>query len=77
MFPILGIIAAAAVITAIDMPTLWRKKYVKEMWVFSILLLIGTGLSIAWVLHVKLPSPLSLLAIIYHPFNDFVTRLLT
>jgi len=76
MIPTLGIIAIATAITLIEVPALRRNRHIKELWVFSLLLLFGTAISIAWVLHAQLPNPLDGLTIIYKPFYDILMRLL-
>lgn len=76
MVPIIGIILVATAIALIEIPPLWRKKYSKECWVFSLVLLIGTTLSLAWVYHVRIPTPLDLLEIVYKPLDEFLMKLL-
>jgi integral membrane sensor domain MASE1 len=76
MVPVFGIIAVAIVIFVIEVPALRRNRYIKELWFFSVLLLLGTGLSIVWALHVPLPSPLEWLTIVYKPLHDFIMRFL-
>lgn len=44
---VVGILLIVAVIAWIDLPRLWRKKQKKDLSVYLILLLIGTGFSIA------------------------------
>lgn len=72
MWVITGILAAAAVIMLIEMPALIKKKLRKELWVFTILLIIGTGLSIAQGLNWPIPSPLDLVIAIYEPISNIV-----
>jgi len=76
MVPVFGIIAVAIVIFIIEVPALRRNRYIKELWFFALLLLLGTGLSIVWALHVPLPSPFEWLTIIYKPLDDFIMRFL-
>ncbi|WP_331280817.1 hypothetical protein [Bacillus sp. UNC41MFS5] len=53
-----------------------RKKLVKELWIFSILLLFGTMLSIAQALDISIPNPLDWLTVLYKPFSDMMKNLL-
>lgn len=76
MLAIAGILAAALGIAMIEVPSLLRKNLRKELWVFSILLLFATGLSIAKRLHVKIPNPLDWIAAVYKPFSDALSGLL-
>lgn len=72
MWVIFGILAVAVAITFIDTPYLLKQGLKKELWTFSILLLFGTGLSIAEGLQVKIPNPMDALAFIYKPFIDLL-----
>ncbi|MBD0383012.1 hypothetical protein [Paenibacillus sedimenti] len=74
MWTIAGILIAAALIVIIEVPALWRKKWIKEIWVHAILLLIGTGLSIALSLRVKIPNPLDWITFVYKPFSDLLAN---
>lgn len=71
-----GILIAAVIIMIIEVPSLLKKRQKKELWVFGILLLLGTGLSIAESLQVDIPNPLDGIAIVYKPFSDFLFGLL-
>ncbi|WP_313958724.1 hypothetical protein [Bacillus sp. X1(2014)] len=71
-----GILVISAVIIVIDVPPLLRKKLVKELWIFSILLLFGTMLSIAQALDISIPNPLDWLTVLYKPFSDMMKNLL-
>ncbi|AZV41435.1 hypothetical protein BAOM_0824 [Peribacillus asahii] len=71
-----GILLIVAVIIAIDVPPLLRKKLKKELWIFSILLLFGTALSIAQVLNIKIPNPMDWITAIYKPLSDILEKLL-
>ncbi|MNI46351.1 hypothetical protein D3C73_1008100 [compost metagenome] len=77
MWEISGILAVTALIALLEVPTLWKKKLVKELCVFVILLLIGAGLNFALAVHVPIPTPLDLLAWIYKPISDAVLKLLS
>jgi len=72
MLYIAGILVVVAIIIIIDVPPLWRKKLIKELWVFSFLLLFGTALAIAQALHLKIPNPLDWMIAVYKPVADMV-----
>ncbi|GED17732.1 hypothetical protein AM501_22015 [Aneurinibacillus migulanus] len=76
MWAIAVVLIVTALIIIIEVPSLLRKQLRKELWMFSILLLIGTGLSIAQSLQVDIPNPLDLLTIVYKPINDVVKGVL-
>ncbi|WP_018394301.1 hypothetical protein [Bacillus sp. 37MA] len=77
MVAVAGILVIMAVIIAINVPPLLRKKLKKELWIFSLLLLFGTVLSIAEVLNIKIPNPLDWITAIFKPLSDMVEKLLT
>lgn len=72
MWAITGVLAAAAVIMLIEMPSLIKKKLRKELWVFTILLIVGTGLGIAQVLNWPIPSPLNIVIAVYTPISNII-----
>lgn len=72
MLIVTGILALAVVIAFIDAPSLLKRGLKKELWTFSILLLIGTGLSIAEGMQVEIPNPMDTLAFIYKPLIDLL-----
>ncbi|KAA9030668.1 hypothetical protein [Niallia endozanthoxylica] len=71
------VIVAAVIIIAIDVPYLKRNKLKKELWVFTILLLIGVGLSMAHSFHISLPNPMRGINTILHPLSNYLYELLT
>ncbi|WP_410984939.1 hypothetical protein [Bacillus cereus] len=71
-----GIFVIVAVIIAIDVPFLLKEKLKGELWVFSILLLLGTSLSVAQALNIKIPNPLDWITAIYKPLYYVIEGLL-
>lgn len=71
-----AILAVAMVIIMIEVPPLLKQKKKKELWVFSILLLFGVGVSIAEGLQVNIPNPLDGITWIYKPLHDFILSFL-
>ncbi|MCF6409378.1 hypothetical protein [Pseudalkalibacillus salsuginis] len=76
MIAILGILLVIIVIVYIEVPSLLKKGLKKELWVFGILLLFGTGLSIAQGLQVDIPNPMDWIKFVYKPFSDILYGLL-
>ncbi|OAH58341.1 hypothetical protein AWH48_18370 [Domibacillus aminovorans] len=77
MVAVAGILVIVAVIIAINVPPLLRKKLKKELWIFFIFLLFGTILSIAQAMNIKIPNPLEWITAIFKPLSDMVEKLLT
>lgn len=75
MLKVIGILLVAAIILLIEVPSLLEKKYKKELLVFSILLTIGVGLSIAQAVGKTIPNPLDLLTLVFKPINDIFSSL--
>jgi len=76
MIKVLGILTAAAVIAALEVPRLIKGKLKGELWVFVIILGLGTALSIAVSLAAEMPSPLEAISYIYKPLGDFIFGLM-
>ncbi|MDQ6418798.1 hypothetical protein RB620_05030 [Paenibacillus sp. LHD-117] len=76
MVAIAGIIAAGALIALIEAPSLWKKRQIKELWIFSLLLLTGIGIGIAQSLHVTVPNPIDWISYIYSPIGRMVDNAL-
>ncbi|MGF3102812.1 hypothetical protein [Rossellomorea sp. DUT-2] len=76
MWATLGIVIIAILIIMAEVPSLLKNKAKRELWVFSVLFVIGVGLSISRGLNVSLPNPLDVLIIVYKPLSDLLTSLL-
>ncbi|AZH28041.1 MULTISPECIES: hypothetical protein [Paenibacillus] len=68
------IICIGLAIAAKDLPGLYQKHRFKDMFVYIIMLGIGTWLSILAAKSEVTPSPLILIEIIYNPVNAFVSQ---
>ncbi|EHS59720.1 hypothetical protein WG8_0293 [Paenibacillus sp. Aloe-11] len=75
MVKVLGILVLAAVICLLEVPYMWKKGLKKELWLFSILLLLGIGISSAKALSWTIPTPLDWITALYRPFSDFLIRI--
>jgi len=76
MIPILGILAVGIGIALYEVPTLLNKKLKRELWVFSILLIVGIILSIMESLNMDIPNPADWSNIIFKPFSDWIFSIL-
>lgn len=76
MWATLGIVIVAILIFMAEAPSLLKNKAKRELWVFSVLFVIGVGLSITRGLNVSIPNPLDVLIIVYKPLSDLLTSLL-
>ncbi|MEK5252093.1 hypothetical protein NST74_01320 [Paenibacillus sp. FSL F4-0125] len=74
---IVGILIIVAVIIAIEVPLMWRKKLIRELWVFSFLLLLGTCFSLIYVMNISISDPLGWMVFIYKPVADMVNAWLS
>lgn len=69
-------ILTVGVIAWIEIPSLLKKKRIKELCVFSVLLLIGVGLSISQSLQLNIPNPLDWINVVFKPLNDAIFGIL-
>jgi hypothetical protein len=70
---IAGILETAGICAAIEIPSLTGHK--KDLWVFSLLLMLGTALCIAATLKANIPNPLDWIAAVYQPFGSWMQSL--
>jgi len=70
MVSLLGVIATAIVMGFIDIPRIWKRRVVKDLVAYSVMLLAGTVLAILIVRHVQLPNLIDILKIVYGPFYN-------
>ncbi|MFJ7952786.1 hypothetical protein ACIQZG_14780 [Lysinibacillus sp. NPDC096418] len=76
MFITLGILAISALIIYFEIPKLIKKNDTKTIWTFSILLFLGTTLSIAKGLNANIPNPLDWITALFKPIADLLKTLL-
>lgn len=72
MLPTMGILIISTAISLLEIPKILKNNKTKDLWVFIILILIGTSLSIAVCLKVELPNPLDWITFIFKPFSEFI-----
>ncbi|WP_186578001.1 hypothetical protein [Aquibacillus kalidii] len=76
IWKIIGLTLIVSLIIFTEVPLLVRKKGIKELCAFSVLLLVGVVLNIVLIFEVNITSPLEVLIIIYKPISDYVQALL-
>ncbi|OAS15402.1 hypothetical protein [Paenibacillus oryzisoli] len=69
MWTITSILIVTAAIGMIEVPSLLRKKRIKELSVFTVLLLFGAGLCLALTWHANIPNPLDWITFVYKPIS--------
>ncbi|WP_423800586.1 hypothetical protein [Neobacillus sp. SAB-20_R2A] len=69
-------IVAAILIFAFEIPKLRKKKLTKELWVFSVLMVMAVGLGIAESLHLSIPNPLNGIRMVLQPMSNVINGLL-
>lgn len=72
MLKSIGILLIAVTIMWLEVPPLLKKGYKKELLVFSVFLVIGVALSLAYSFGKTIPNPLDLLTFVFKPLNDFI-----
>lgn len=65
-------LAIAAGCVALDLPSLMRKRRLRDLSVYSIFWITGIGATACALYKVNVPSPLLLVISIYKPFNNLV-----
>ncbi|NBI30878.1 hypothetical protein [Chengkuizengella marina] len=73
---VVGILIVVALIAYFEISPMAKKKEIKDLWVFSFLLLIGTVLSIMLAIGVTIPNPLDGLTKVLKPVTNFILGLL-
>lgn len=66
------ILGVTSLIIRFDVPSLIKSKYTKELWVFSILLLIGVTMNVIVNIFQNVPTPLNALTTLLAPLNHLL-----
>ncbi|ULL14853.1 hypothetical protein DVH26_10590 [Paenibacillus sp. H1-7] len=72
MWAILSISVITAVFIVIEIPSLVRKQWRRELVTFFVLLFLGAGLSIALSLRVQIPNPLDWIRVVFGPISKAI-----
>lgn len=73
---ILTVLLFDTAVCTIEIPKMLKKKLYRELWTFSVLLAIGTTLTIMKSLDLKIPNPNDLVMWVYSPFEGIFKSLL-
>jgi len=76
MVAVLGLVVVALLVIMIEVPSLLKNGQRKEIWIFSFLLVLGVGISIAHIMHVKVPNPLDWIIQLYRPASEMLDNAL-
>ncbi|WP_458413536.1 hypothetical protein ACNQFZ_01155 [Schinkia sp. CFF1] len=68
MWKSLGAILIYMAIAWFHVPQLKKDKLIREIWIFSILMLFVATITVLKLTNVPLPSPLDLITLIFKPF---------
>lgn len=72
---ILIVLAFSTVLSMIEIPSMQKAKQYRELWTFSILLVLGTVLVILKSINIELPNPSDFIAWVYSPLNQVMKSL--
>ncbi|WP_251414955.1 MULTISPECIES: hypothetical protein [Paenibacillus] len=72
MLSSLIILGVTGLIIRFDVPSLMKNKYTKDLWVFSILLLIGVTMNVIINVFQNVPTPLNALTTLLTPLNNLL-----
>lgn len=73
MWVIAGVLATAGICAVIEIPSLIGHK--KDLWVFSVILVLATVLCSAAALRLPVPNPLDGIAAIFRPVGTWMQSL--
>jgi hypothetical protein len=76
MWSIAGILLTSVAIAALEIPSLVKNRKYKEFVGFCCFLFLGTLLSIAHSLRLKIPNPLDFITFVFQPVSKFMLRIL-
>ncbi|BFT75741.1 hypothetical protein [Paenibacillus sp. P36] len=71
------ILLAVAAIVLIEVPRMRRKRLKKELWSFSVLLVLGTALCVAKALGAHLRSPLVYISYVFKPMGELLQKMMS
>ncbi|GIO89451.1 MULTISPECIES: hypothetical protein [Paenibacillus] len=73
MLNIAIIAVSAAVIVWLELPRMLREQEYREIWGFIAFLVIGIGISVAQTIFNDIPTPVSLITIVFKPFSHWLS----
>ncbi|RNB83843.1 hypothetical protein EDM59_15070 [Brevibacillus nitrificans] len=76
MWGVFGILLVGVFLACLEVPSLRRPGYRKDLIVFSVLLIFGISLACAKVLNAPIPNPGDWIAALFRPLSDAFSPLL-
>ncbi|MGG3308017.1 hypothetical protein ABER23_11365 [Paenibacillus lautus] len=73
MLNIAIIAISATILTWLELPRMLREKEIREIWGFTVFMIIGIGISVAQTVMNDIPTPLVLITIVFKPFSDWLS----
>lgn len=70
------ILIFSSILCFIEIPKMLNEKLYRELWSFSIILVLGITLSILKCLDVEITNPSDWIAWVYSPVSDFLRQVL-
>lgn len=68
MLKSIGVILIYIAIAFFQIPQLKKEKMIREIWIFTILMVFVTGVTVAKLNNLSLPSPLEMVTFVLKPF---------
>ena len=76
MWPVMIIGGIATLIVFLEVPAMIKQGHKRELFVFALLLLVGSGLNIAYFLRLPLKNPVEWINKFYQPVSDYFLQFL-
>lgn len=76
MWPVIIIGGLATLVAFREVPNMIKQGHKRELFVFALLLLVGSGINIAYFLRIPLQNPVEWINKLYMPISDFFLQLL-
>lgn len=77
MWPVIGLLAGAAIVSVLEVPAMVRGRMKKDLAVFSCLLAAALAISIIYTLHIEVPNPTQLITRLFMPVSKWLEQLLS
>lgn len=76
MWKIMGILTCIAFISYVEVYSLDKKKYKKELVIYFLFLSVGVTMVILLTLNIKIPSPTEPLLWLFSPIDEYIEKIL-
>jgi hypothetical protein len=77
MWPVIGLLAGAAIISVLEVPAMVRGRMKKDLAAFACLLAAALAISIIYTLRVEVPNPTQLIMRLFMPVSKWIEQLLS